>query len=63
MLLDNEIGFDFFGIRVRFVFGFVVVDYFVVGYFVWVVLIVNLVCIGYEEKNMYMVVYDWRLFF
>ncbi|GKB87546.1 phospholipid:diacylglycerol acyltransferase 1-like protein [Tanacetum coccineum] len=39
----------------------VVADYFAPGYFVWVVLIAKLARVMYEEKNMYMAAYDWRL--
>uniref|UniRef100_A0A7N0T371 phospholipid:diacylglycerol acyltransferase n=1 Tax=Kalanchoe fedtschenkoi TaxID=63787 RepID=A0A7N0T371_KALFE len=61
--LDNETGLDPVGIRVRPVSGLVAADYFAPGYFVWAVLIANLARIGYEEKNMYMAAYDWRLSF
>ncbi|GAB2293306.1 Phospholipid:diacylglycerol acyltransferase 1 [Dionaea muscipula] len=63
MSLDNETGLDPPGIRVRPVSGLVAADYFAPGYFVWAVLIANLANIGYEEKNMYMAAYDWRLSF
>lgn len=63
MSLDNETGLDSPGIRVRPVSGLVAADYFAAGYFVWAVLIANLARIGYEEKNMYMAAYDWRLSF
>ncbi|KAK3436210.1 hypothetical protein EUGRSUZ_C00841 [Eucalyptus grandis] len=63
MSLDNETGLDPPGIRVRPVSGLVAADYFAPGYFVWAVLIANLARIGYEEKNMYMAAYDWRLSF
>ena len=63
MSLDNETGLDPSGIRVRPVSGLVAADYFAPGYFVWAVLIANLANIGYEEKNMYMAAYDWRLSF
>ena len=63
MSLDNETGLDPPGIRVRSVSGLVAADYFAAGYFVWAVLIANLARIGYEEKNMYMAAYDWRLSF
>lgn len=63
MSLDNETGMDPSGIRVRPVTGLVAADYFAAGYFVWAVLIANLARIGYEEKNMYMASYDWRLSF
>ncbi|XP_023744465.1 phospholipid:diacylglycerol acyltransferase 1 [Lactuca sativa] len=63
MSLDNETGLDPPGIRVRPVSGLVAADYFAAGYFVWAVLIANLARIGYEEKNMYMAAYDWRLSF
>lgn len=63
MSLDNETGLDPPGIRVRPVSGLVAADYFAPGYFVWAVMIANLAHIGYEEKNMYMAAYDWRLSF
>ncbi|XP_059457479.1 phospholipid:diacylglycerol acyltransferase 1-like [Corylus avellana] len=63
MCLDNETGMDPPGIRVRAVAGLVAADYFAPGYFVWAVLIANLASIGYEEKNMYMASYDWRISF
>ncbi|KAI4376509.1 hypothetical protein MLD38_014262 [Melastoma candidum] len=63
MSLHNETGLDPPGIRVRPVSGLVAADYFAPGYFVWAVLIANLARIGYEEKNMYMAAYDWRLSF
>ncbi|XP_010685335.2 phospholipid:diacylglycerol acyltransferase 1 [Beta vulgaris subsp. vulgaris] len=63
MSLDNETGLDPADIRVRPVPGLVAADYFAPGYFVWAVMIANLARIGYEEKNMYMASYDWRLSF
>ncbi|KAF5816923.1 putative transferase [Helianthus annuus] len=63
MSLDNITGLDPSGIRVRPVSGLVAADYFAPGYFVWAVLIANLARVGYEEKNMYMAAYDWRLSF
>lgn len=63
MSLDNETGLDPPGVRVRSVSGLVAADYFAPGYFVWAVLIANLARVGYEEKNMYMAAYDWRLSF
>ncbi|KAK1396963.1 PDAT [Heracleum sosnowskyi] len=63
MSLDNETGLDPPGIKIRPVSGLVAADYFTAGYFVWAVLIANLARIGYEEKNMYMAAYDWRLSF
>ncbi|XP_073142608.1 putative phospholipid:diacylglycerol acyltransferase 2 [Henckelia pumila] len=61
--LNNETGLDPPGIRVRAVPGLVEADYLAPGYFVWASLIQNLARIGYEEKNMYMAAYDWRLSF
>lgn len=61
--LDNETGLDPPGIRVRPVSGLVAADYFATGYFIWAVLIENLAKIGYEEKNLHMAAYDWRLSF
>ncbi|PWA83772.1 Lecithin:cholesterol/phospholipid:diacylglycerol acyltransferase [Artemisia annua] len=63
MSLDNETGLDPPGIRIRPVSGLVAADYVTAGYFVWAVLIANLASIGYEEKNMYMAAYDWRISF
>ncbi|KNA18829.1 hypothetical protein SOVF_067040 [Spinacia oleracea] len=63
MSLNNETGLDPVDIRVRSVPGLVAADYFAPGYFVWAVLIANLARIGYEEKNMHMASYDWRLSF
>ncbi|XAR67120.1 Diacylglycerol O-acyltransferase [Bertholletia excelsa] len=63
MSLDNETGLDCPGVRIRPVSGLVAADYFAPGYFVWAVLIANLARIGYEEKNMYMAAYDWRISF
>ncbi|KAI7741171.1 hypothetical protein M8C21_019350 [Ambrosia artemisiifolia] len=63
MSLDNITGLDPPGIRVRPVSGLVAADYFAPGYFVWAVLIANFARVGYEEKNMYMAAYDWRLSF
>ncbi|KAL2611173.1 hypothetical protein R1flu_022865 [Riccia fluitans] len=63
MSLDNETGLDLPGMRVRPVSGLVAADYFAPGYFVWAVLIENLARIGYEERNMHMAAYDWRLSF
>lgn len=39
--------------------GLVAADYFAPGYFVFQ----NLAKIGYEEKNLHMAAYDWRLSF
>ncbi|GJV10655.1 phospholipid:diacylglycerol acyltransferase 1-like protein [Tanacetum coccineum] len=47
--------------EVRPVSGLVAADYFAPGYFVWAVLIAKLARVGFEEKNMYMAAYDWRL--
>ncbi|KAH7306478.1 hypothetical protein KP509_22G014900 [Ceratopteris richardii] len=63
MSLDNVTGMDPPGVRVRPVSGLVAADYFMAGYFVWAVLIENLAKIGYEEKNLHMAAYDWRLSF
>lgn len=61
--LHYETGLDPQGIRVRPVPGLVAADYFAPGYFVWAILIENLAQIGYEDTNMYMAAYDWRLSF
>lgn len=61
--LNYETGLDPPGIRVRPVPGLVAADYFAPGYFVWAILIENLAQLGYEDRNMYMAAYDWRLSF
>lgn len=61
--LDHETGLDPPGIRVRAVPGLVAADYSAPGYFLWAVLVENLAKIGYEEKNLHMAAYDWRLSF
>ena len=61
MLLDNETGLDPPGVRVRPVQGLVAADYFMPGYFVWAVIIEQLARIGYDERNLHMASYDWRL--
>ena len=63
MIRDNVTGLDPPGVRVRPVSGLVAADFFAAGYFVWAVLIQNLAKIGYEEKNLHMAAYDWRLSF
>ena len=63
MALDNVTGLDPPGVRVRPVSGLVAADYFASFYFVWAILIENLAKIGYEEKNLHMAAYDWRLSF
>ncbi|KAI3808806.1 hypothetical protein L1987_24767 [Smallanthus sonchifolius] len=61
--LDNEMGLDPSGIRIKPISGLVAADYFAPGHFVWDVLIANLARVGYEETNVYMVEYlvasDW----
>lgn len=61
--LHYQTGLDPPGIRVRPVPGLVAADYFAPGYSVWATLIQNLAQIGYEDRNMYMAAYDWRLSF
>ncbi|CAI9293380.1 unnamed protein product [Lactuca saligna] len=63
MSLDNKTGMDLSGILVKPVSRLLAADYFAPGYFVWAVLIANLARVGYEEKNMSMVAYEWRLSF
>ncbi|KAF2300666.1 hypothetical protein GH714_015064 [Hevea brasiliensis] len=63
LILHNETGLDPPGVRVRAVQGLAAADYFAPGYFVWALLIENLAQIGYEEKNLFMAAYDWRLSF
>ena len=63
MALDNITGLDPEGLKVRPVSGLVAADYFIGGFFVWAILIQNLAKIGYEEKNLHMAAYDWRLSF
>lgn len=38
-------------------------DYFISGYWVWGKIIENLAAVGYDNNNMHLAAYDWRLSF
>lgn len=61
--LDPETGVDPEGVRLRAAQGLEAADYFVQGYWVWAPIIKNLAAIGYDNNNMYLASYDWRLSF
>ncbi|OLY79137.1 Phospholipid:diacylglycerol acyltransferase, partial [Smittium mucronatum] len=63
MLLDEESGLDPPGTRVRATIGLEAVEYFMTGYWVWAKIIDNLSEIGYDNQNMHVASYDWRLAF
>ncbi|KAF9131114.1 hypothetical protein BGW39_002198 [Mortierella sp. 14UC] len=61
--LDPDTGLDPEGVRLRAAQGLEAADYFVQGYWVWAPIIKNLAAIGYDNNNMYLASYDWRLSF
>ncbi|OMJ18441.1 Phospholipid:diacylglycerol acyltransferase [Smittium culicis] len=61
MLLDDETGLDPENIRIRATKGLEAVEYFMTGYWVWAKVIDNLSEIGYDNHNMHVASYDWRL--
>ncbi|KAF9380091.1 hypothetical protein CPB97_008582 [Podila verticillata] len=63
MRLDSETGLDPEGIRLRAAQGLEAADYLVPGYWVWAPIIKNLAAIGYDNNNMHLAAYDWRLSF
>ncbi|KAF9194642.1 hypothetical protein BGZ51_008573 [Haplosporangium sp. Z 767] len=63
MRLDSETGLDPEGVRLRAAQGLEAADYFVQGYWVWAPIIKNLAAIGYDNNNMHLASYDWRLSF
>ncbi|KAG0329919.1 hypothetical protein BGZ99_010030 [Dissophora globulifera] len=63
MRLDSETGLDPEGVRLRAAQGLEAADYLVPGYWVWAPIIKNLAAIGYDNNNMHLASYDWRLSF
>ncbi|KAG2199795.1 hypothetical protein INT46_003557 [Mucor plumbeus] len=61
--LDPITGLDPPGIKIRAAQGLDAADYFVTGYWIWAKIIENLAYIGYDNNNMYLASYDWRLSF
>ncbi|RCH82537.1 hypothetical protein CU098_003946, partial [Rhizopus stolonifer] len=61
--LDPVTGLDPPGIKIRAAQGLDAADYFVTGYWIWAKIIENLAFIGYDNNNMYLASYDWRLSF
>ncbi|KAF9928557.1 hypothetical protein FBU30_002295 [Linnemannia zychae] len=61
--LDPKTGLDPDGVRLRAAQGLEAADYFVQGYWVWAPIIKNLAAIGYDNNNMHLASYDWRLSF
>ncbi|GAA5803772.1 hypothetical protein HPULCUR_009256 [Helicostylum pulchrum] len=61
--LDPVTGLDPEGIKIRAAQGLDAADYFVTGYWIWAKIIENLAFIGYDNNNMYLASYDWRLSF
>lgn len=63
MRLDPVTGLDPEGVRLRAAQGLEAADYLVPGYWVWAPIIKNLAAIGYDNNNMHLASYDWRLSF
>ncbi|KAK3825905.1 MAG: Lecithin:cholesterol acyltransferase-domain-containing protein [Benniella sp.] len=63
MRLDSATGLDPEGVRLRAAQGLEAADYLVPGYWVWAPIIKNLAAIGYDNNNMHLASYDWRLSF
>ncbi|KAI8808048.1 Lecithin:cholesterol acyltransferase-domain-containing protein [Cladochytrium replicatum] len=61
--LDPETGLDPPGIRMRAAQGLDAADYLFPGYWVWAQIINNLAALGYDNNNMILASYDWRLSF
>ncbi|KAF9117839.1 hypothetical protein BGX30_005023 [Mortierella sp. GBA39] len=61
--LDPKTGLDPEGVRLRAAQGLEAADYLFQGYWVWAPIIKNLAAIGYDNNNMYLASYDWRLSF
>mmetsp|Transcript_96754 Transcript_96754/g.273360 ORF Transcript_96754/g.273360 Transcript_96754/m.273360 type:complete len:647 (+) Transcript_96754:49-1989(+) len=61
--LDPATGVDHEGVRVRAAKGLRSADYFVGGFWLWAKIIENLADIGYDEDDLLLACYDWRLAF
>ncbi|KAJ1917823.1 phospholipid:diacylglycerol acyltransferase [Tieghemiomyces parasiticus] len=61
MKLDPDSGLDPPGIKLRAAKGLDAADYFISGYWVWGKVIENLAVLGYDNNNMHLAAYDWRL--
>mmetsp|Transcript_107350 Transcript_107350/g.308999 ORF Transcript_107350/g.308999 Transcript_107350/m.308999 type:complete len:659 (+) Transcript_107350:120-2096(+) len=60
---DPLTGVDREGVRVRAAKGLRSADYFVAGFWLWAKLIENLADMGYDEDDIHLACYDWRLAF
>ncbi|KAJ3121824.1 hypothetical protein HK098_003338 [Nowakowskiella sp. JEL0407] len=63
MKLDPVTGLDPPGIKLRAALGLDAADYLFPGYWVWARIINNLAALGYDNNNMHLASYDWRLSF
>ncbi|KAI8884271.1 LACT-domain-containing protein [Backusella circina FSU 941] len=61
--LDPVTGLDPPGVKIRAAQGLDAADYFITGYWIWAKIIENLAILGYDNNNMYLASYDWRLSF
>ncbi|CCD21040.1 putative Lecithin cholesterol acyltransferase [Trypanosoma vivax] len=59
--LDKKTGHDPEGVKLRSDMGFGAADFFVLGYWVWAKIFINLADIGYDPQSMGILGYDWRL--
>ncbi|CAB4430161.1 unnamed protein product [Rhizophagus irregularis] len=63
MRLDPDTGLDPPNFKLRSAQGLDAADYLFPGYWVWGKLIQNFAAIGYDNNNMHLAAYDWRLSF
>ena len=61
MMLNETTGLDPDNIKLRSIHGPNGADYLFPGYWVWALVLDNLVAIGYDINNIYFANYDWRL--
>ncbi|GES89222.1 phospholipid:diacylglycerol acyltransferase [Rhizophagus clarus] len=63
MKLDPDTGLDPSDFKLRSAQGLDAADYLFPGYWVWGKMIQNFAAIGYDNNNMHLAAYDWRLSF
>lgn len=61
IMLDPETGLDPPNVKLRAAQGLDAADYFVTGYWIWAKIIENLAAVGYDNNNLHLAAYDWRL--
>ncbi|WFD32802.1 phospholipid:diacylglycerol acyltransferase [Malassezia sp. CBS 17886] len=61
LTLNTTTGLDPSGIRVRAAQGLDAASYFAAGYWIWSKIIENLAAVGYDNTQVFLASYDWRL--